>query len=292
MRPATTSGRTLGGPAAAALALLLAAAPARPQDRALVPGRMGYNALPAVPNEDPAVGDDVLVSLQLAAQAADLSARDAAATPYLRVEVPFRGIAALSVDAVPVELWRVTPATQRRLQAASTRGVELGDVRFGARFLLVSEAGLRPALGIRLLTKTASGKGLENRRFTAAPAYLGDLLLGKDLASWPGGARVRLLAKAGFLSWQQGDGWQDDGLDYGATLQLRSAGGARLELEWRGYTGYERDDEPMLAGLTAGVPTGPVEWVLTVNRGLRHEAPPWEVRAGAVLRLPSPWRAR
>jgi len=285
--------RPRGRAAAALLAVLVAAGspPARAQDRSLVPGRMGYNALPTVPNEDPVVGDEVLVELQLATQLSDFgAARDAAATPYGRLVVPFRGVAALEFDAVPVELWRVAPDTQRRLGAAATRGVELGDVRFGARFLILAEGEAWPALGVRVFTKTASGKGLESRRFTSAPGYLGDLLVGKDLAAWSGGAgRLRLLGKLGFLSWQQGDGWQDDGIDFGATLQLQTGAGSRVELEWRGYSGYERQDRPRLVGLTAAHLTGPVEWVATANRGIGTDAPPWEVRMGAILHLRSPW---
>lgn len=294
MRADTSSRRhrRKGRALAAVLAGLLAWTPAAAQDRSVVPGRMGYNALPTVPNADPVVGDEVQLELQLTTQLSDLgAARDASLTPYGRLVVPFRGMVALEVDAVPVELWRVSPETQQSLHAVAGRGVDLGDVRFGARFLLLSEQGALPALGLRILTKTASGKGFESRRFTASPGYLADALAGKDLVTWSGGAgRLRLLGKLGFLSWQQGDGWQDDGWDFGATLQLSTGGGARLELEWRGYSGYEARDRPRVAGLTAGYPTGAVEWVATANRGIGPDAPPWELRLGTILRLPSPWR--
>lgn len=249
---------------------------------------MGYNALPTVPNADPVPGTDIQLELQAATQLSDLrGARDASFTPYARLVVPFRGFAALEVDAVPTEVWRVSPETAARLGATNSQGRTPGDVRFGARFLLWPEEGARPAAGIRFLTKSTTGKGFLDRRFTNAPAYVLDLLLGKDLAG--GRPRVRLLAKAGFTAWEQGSNAQDDAVDLGATLQLV---GSRfgLDLEWRGYFGYQQGDQPQVFGLAGRCFTGPVDWVLTMNRGVSRDAPPWEARAGFVLHLPTPWQ--
>ncbi len=261
-------------------------------DRTIVPGLFGYNALPAIPNADPIVEDRILLELSATAQLSDFaSAGDAAAAPYVRVIVPFGGLVALELDGIPVELWRVTPETQQRLGAASTRGVDLGDMRFGARFSIQPEGELFPAFGVRFITKTTTGKGFENRRFIDAPAYVIDALFGKDLPVRLGpSTRLRLLAKLGFMAWQQGTDWQDDAVDLGATLQLRS-GFTRLEVEWRGYWGYEGQDKPQLVGVTVGHQTGRVEWVATVNRGLADGAPPWELRAGIVFRFDAPWSA-
>ncbi len=261
-------------------------------DQTIVPGLFGYNALPAIPNADPVVEDHVLFELSAAAQLSDLtSARDAAATPYVRLVIPFRGLVALEIDGTPVEWWRVSPEMQQRLGAQNSHGIELGDMRFGARFSIWPEGDRLPAIGIRFVTKTTTGKGFENRRFMDAPAYIIDALFGKDLPLRLGpSVNLRLLAKIGFLAWQQGSDWQDDAIDFGATLQLRS-GLTRLEAEWRGYRGYEQQDKPQLVGLTVGHRTGSVEWVATVNRGLTGDAPPWELRAGLILRFGAPWGA-
>ncbi len=279
-----------GAGLAAALALAVPfGAPAA--DRSVVPGLMGYNALPTVRNADPAVGEDVELEVQVAAQLSSLfGARDAAATPYLRLEIPFAGVAAIEVDAVPVELWRVSPETQARTGAARPSGTAAGDLRFGARFLLLSEGGWWPALGARFLTKSTTGDGPADRRFTNSPAYLIDALLGRDLPLSLGPfERVRLLGKVGFTSWQQGDAWQDDALDLGATLRLLTRERTRIEVEWRAYFGYERHDRPQVLGFTLGIANGPVEWLAILNRGLGPDAPPWEVRLGVGVRVRAPW---
>jgi hypothetical protein len=261
-------------------------------DHTIVPGLFGYNALPAIPNADPVVEDHVLLELSAAAQLADLtSARDAAATPYARLVIPFRGLVALEIDGTPVEWWRVSPEMQQRIGAQSSHGVDLGDMRFGARFSICPEGDRLPAMGVRFITKTTTGKGFENRRFTDAPAYVVDALFGKDLPVGLGAsAGLRLLTKIGFMAWQQGSDWQDDALDFGATLQVRS-GATRLEVEWRGYWGYEQQDKPQLIGLTFGHRIGSVDWVATVNRGLTGDAPPWELRAGVIMHFGASWDA-
>ncbi len=270
------------------LALLLLLLPSRalPADRSIVPGLMGYNALPSLPNADAKVEDQFRFELSMAVQMSDLSrARDASATPFLRLMAPFWGFAALEVDAVPVELWRVSPETQRRLGATRASGTARGDLRFGARFTLLDEREVLPAVGIRFVTKTASGKSFEDKRFTDAPAYVLDALFGKALPFGLGPFQhVRVIAKAGFAAWQQGSDWQDDAIDLGATLRLRSARGTFLELEWRGYWGYERFDRPSLLGVTVGHPmAAPLDLVGTVNRGLTGDAPPWEIRFGMIM---------
>ena len=249
---------------------------------------MGYNALPTLPNADPQVEDDIHLELWLGSQLSSLTtARDAALTPYVRVVVPFHGFAALEMDAVPVELWRVSPETQAKLGATRPSGTALGDVRFGARFTLVDERRLTPAFGVLFTTKTASGKAFQDRRFTDAPGYMVDGLLGKTLPFGLGPfEHARLLAKLGFVAWQQGSGWQDDAVALGATLKLATRAGSRLEVEWRAYQGYERHDRPALLGVTLGRPvTRAFDLAATLNRGVNADAPPWEVRLGVVLRF-------
>ena len=102
---------------------LAASVPGARAEPLLVPGRMGYNALPALRNADPVIGPHVEIELSAAAQVSALvAARDAAATPYFRVTVPFGDVAALELDGVPFELFQVSSATQARLEARQRRG--------------------------------------------------------------------------------------------------------------------------------------------------------------------------
>lgn len=253
-----------------------------------MPGRMGYNALPALRNVDPVIGPHLEVEVSAAAQLSGLvAARDAAATPYFRVTVPFGEVAALEIDGVPFELFEVSSATQARLEARQRAGIAPGDLRAGARFLLAGEGRRRPALGVRLVVKSTTGKGLDSLRFTNAPAYVFDLLAGKDLVRGP--IELRALAKLGFLAWQVGEGAQDDALDFGATLRARFASGVSLEAELRGYSGWMEDDDPVVLGITGGIPAGRrLEVRAGVDHGLTPDAPPLDVRLGVVLFIDAP----
>jgi hypothetical protein len=250
---------------------------------------MGYNALPALRNVDPVIGPHLEVEVSAAAQVSGLvEARDAAATPYFRVTVPFREVAALELDGVPLELFQISSATQARLDARQRAGMAPGDIRFGARFLLADEGRRRPALGVRLVVKSTTGKALESLRFTNAPGYLFDLLAGKDLrAARP--VSLRALGKVGFLAWQVGEGRQDDAVDFGATLRALFVSGVSLAAEFRGYAGWRGDDKPLLLGITAGIPAWQrLEVRATADYGLTPDAPPLDVRLGFVLFLDAP----
>jgi hypothetical protein len=280
-----------GVPARLALAAIVLAASAAGvrAEPLLVPGRMGYNALPALRNADPAIGPDLEVEVSATVQVSSLiAARDAAATPYFRVTVPFHDVAAIELDGVPLELFQVSSETQARLGARQRAGITPGDIRVGARFLLLNERRQRPALGVQLIVKTTTGKGLDALRFTNAPGYIFDLLAGKDLlAARP--VALRALAKVGFLAWQVGEGRQDDAVDFGATLRAGFASGVSLAAELRGYAGWREDDEPVVLGITASVPAArSLEVRAAVDHGLTRDAPPVEVRLGFVLSLDPP----
>jgi hypothetical protein len=268
------------------VAAAAAAQEAGSPDWPLVPGRMGYNALPVMPNADPVIGPLAEIEIAGAVQLSGLDARNHAATPYLRLTVPFREIAALEVDATPIEFWRTSAATQQRLQALDRADGTPGDVRFGARFLLLRERR-RPALGLRLTVKSATGKGLASRRFTNAPGYEIDVLLGKDMGTL-GAARLRALARVGFLSWQYAQNTQDDAVAYGGVLRATGPSGVALELDWRGYAGWRVADSPSVLGLGAIVPVRGGELRAAVNAGISSDAPPLELRLGFVGRFEVP----
>jgi hypothetical protein len=278
-----------GARAALAAAVVAASAGAPRAEPLLVPGRMGYNALPALRNVDPVIGPEVELEVAATTQLSGFVSRDTAATPYFRLAVPFRGVAALEVDGLPVELFRVSSATQARLEAAQRSGIAPGDVRVGARFLLLDERRRWPALGAQLVVKSATGKGLAALRFMDAPAYVFDFLAGKDLPR-AGPVALRALAKLGFLAWQVGEGRQDDAIDFGATLRAAFARGFSLAAELRGYAGWRQDDKPLVLGLTAALRTARrVEVRTSVDRGLTADAPPLDLRLGIVFFFDGPF---
>ncbi len=256
-------------------------------DHSLVPGLMGYNALPALVATDPAIDDELAFELSGVVQVSDFTtATDAAAYPYLRLFVPFRHVAALELDAIPVESWRVGPETQQRLDAAHASGTTKGDIRLSAEFALVHESPGFPALGVRVFLKSASGKGIEDRRFLSAPGYAADLLAAKTLPWRLGDLAVRVVANAGMFVWEQGSSHQDDAFAASARVLLRAPGKSRLALDWRGYWGWQQYDKPMVLGATAGWRAAQALEILgIVDRGLTSDAPPWTMRLGLVLYL-------
>jgi hypothetical protein len=266
--------------AAPAAAQIPAGFPGSPQ-WPLVPGRMGYNALPPFPNVDPVIGVDAEWELAGSAKLSGIAAHDHAVTPYFRLTLPFREVAAIEIDGTPLELWRTTAATQARLEAVSRAGETPGDVRFGARFLFFREGGIRPAVGVRFLVKSATGTGLDARRFTNSPGYEIAGLAGKDVGSI-GSARLRALARIGFLAWQVAPNRQDDAVSYGAALRATLPRGYRLEADWSGYAGWLFDDRPSVLGVTGVKRWRGLDLRGTLNRGMSSDAPPLEVRLGVA----------
>jgi hypothetical protein len=284
----------MGSKVVAAAVLLAAASAAHAQYSSIVPGRMGPNALPALPVEDAALPSRIATHLGGSFHLTGAAASDTAFAPRFHVLVPFRQIAALEVEGAPFEVWRISPETRAASGARRLSGVSSGDVSFGARFGLLEERGRRPALTLRLLTKSTTGKGLENLRFTDGPAYAVQTLAAKTVHRGEGAVRaVRVLAKLGFLAWSQDQGLQDDALDYGAAVDTVFRRGTELRVELRGYQGYQSYDKPMLASVRVLQPVARrAGLTLAVNRGLRSDAPEWELQAGLLLSLKNPFAAR
>lgn len=277
-----------------ATAALWLASPAAAQQSKIVPGLMGPNALPTIPVEDAEIPSQVTTEVAAATHFTGRGTADRAYAPQFQVVVPFLGSAALEVLGTPLEVWSVSPSTRDRFGGHSLSGVSKGDIDFGARFNFFGESARRPSFTLRLLTKSTTGKDLFERRFTDAPGYAVELLASKTLATSGGRVRrVRVLAKLGFLSWSQEQGLQDDAINYGFAVDTRFARGTELRVELRGYQGYQVHDKPMLASLRVLQPLGSRLAVFTgLNRGLRADAPEWELRGGLRLGLDSPFSGR
>jgi hypothetical protein len=249
---------------------------------------MGFNAMPAIPNADPEVPAMAEVEIAGLSEFNGLPFRDSAAAPYVRLLVPFGGVAAVELDGTPLELWRTSQATELRNGAIQRDGTSAGDLRFGARFLLREEDERGPAVGLRLVMKSTTGKDQSSRRFTNAPAYAVEGLVGRDLLDRP--VRLRAYAKLGFLAWQMGANRQDDAIDYGATLRATLGSGLALQLEWRGYAGWRGQDRPSVLEAASELPVSRVVAMrIAFARGLTDEAPPYATQIGLVFRFGVPW---
>jgi len=214
------------------------------------------------------------------------------ATPYFRLEVPFRQVASLILDGTPVEFWRVSPETMATIGAANASGTTKGDIRFGAKFYVIRETESVPAIGLRLLYKSATGKDLADRRFTNAPAYMVDVLLAKTVLESDGFLRrLRIMLQGGVMAWQLDYPRQDDAFGWGCALQAALGPGLQLEFQVRGYHGWDQYSSPVVAALEASYRLTPVRFLVTVNRGLSHDAPEWGVRAGLEIAFQIPYLA-
>lgn len=232
---------------AALMTTLVLARPAsaQPEPRdAYNPGWLGPNALPPQPLEAAWIPASVQVALGLATQwAAPVpGAGGVSLTMPFRVEVPFAGRASLVVEGQPFEWWSVSAATHERWGLTATQGLTKGDLRFGGKFLLFDGGRRFPSLTFRALTKTTTGKGLGDRRFTNAPGYLLDAVASHRF-EWARGFCLELHAALGFFAWQQGAFGQNDALS--GALGVRAGWHVvALQLELRGHRGWQAFARP------------------------------------------------
>jgi hypothetical protein len=270
--------RRTGGLLAACLVLTFVGE-AHAQENDLNPGQMGANALPPQPGEGPWVEDAWSVLLSAAAQQAwPGDARDHSLTFPFRVDYAFAQRVSLFVEGSPVEAWtRTLPRSQ---------GVTKGDLRVGARFLFYEGDEWLPGIALRAVTKTTTGKGVEDRRFINAPGYLFDLIAGKRFKVSESLQLEGWLA-AGFFAWQQAGFGQNDAFSWSATALAHLPSGS-LRLEARGYQGWQTHDKPLV--LSAGVELplfGQNSFLATLNYGVRDPVL-MEVRVGVRLAPPAP----
>lgn len=260
------------------------------EDVGLVPAGLGPNALPTIPLIDPVIGNQLWVAISV--QGSDGNhGGDLAVAPHLDIFVPFNQVAALEMLTLPVEYYRTSDAIRTARGATQDRGTAPGDVYFGARAYLMAEGDNNPDIGVRFLTKSTTGKDVQDGRFINAPGYILDGTFGKtvyhgnpdDLVQ-----KIRILAKLGFFAWQRETAAQDDAVDWGAGSTFYLKNGWIAELEIRGYTGWVSGDKPVVASASITKTGEHVDYVFTVDRGLDSDAPNWGVSLGIVFHIAAP----
>ncbi len=176
------------------------------------------------------------------------------------------------------------PASEWRL--TQTQGLAKADIRFGFKVLLADAGEDLPKLGFRAITKATTGKGIEVRRFIDGPAYLLDVLLGQRLHA-SNGVVVDVCTSIGYWIWQQQADGQNDAVHWAISSAVRPQPRLNLELQLRGYIGWQQNDKPMLLSLQSGfLLTDFLELAATVNVGF-NDAPRLEGRLDLRFRLPS-----
>lgn len=247
----------------------------------LNPGTMGPNALPPERGEPAWIDRGWSAELGVATQSSvgPGGELDFSATFPFRVEYAFGTRASLFVEGTPVEAWLASVTTEQLWGLPDYAGLTKGDVRIGGKFLLWGGNQVFPAVGLRALTKTTTGKGVEDRRFINAPGYLFDLLISKRF-QLSGELALEAWTDIGFLAWQQGSYGQNDAPAYSGTLKLAWASGVALRAELRGYSGWEGDDRPWVIATEAELPVREgLSVVLAVSHSFRDPVST-DVRAG------------
>lgn len=263
---------------------VLFASPAHGADTWVNPGTMGPNALPSYPGDGP--WTDARTQIRVAMAGQITHRYDYSAVPTFRVEAPFGSWVTLISEGSPVEFWSVSRQTIRDWNLDSDSGISKGDLRFGAKVLLFDGKSRWPSLALRQITKTTTGKNYRNRRFTNAPAYWLDGLVGHRLSLKSAG-ELELWAVLGFFAWQQGADGQNDALTWSATANYKPSFGGYLRTEVRGYVGWQKHSTPVVLSMA-------VEWPLTHYMGVWGatnfgilDAPTLDTHLGVSFYLPA-----
>lgn len=215
-------------------------------DAATNPATLGANALPAWGAESPWTRDHTRFSV--GARYTLGRANDHALTPTFQFQLPVFSAVTLSFDGTPFEAWWLDARAQTVLGTTRNQGVSKGDIRFGAKATLFDGGNELPTFAFRFVTKTTTGKDRALSRFTDAPGYLLDVLVGHRIAAteaW----MVELNAAVGFFAWQQASGQNDAvHLALGASAYWRDD--LEIRVGARGYFGWQRNDKPVSLDLS------------------------------------------
>lgn len=265
------------------LALLFSSPVALARSDWMNPGTTGANAVPGFAIEPP--WHQPYTSLQFGAQLAQGWRYDTSLLPYWRLVTPFGKYISTYFEGSIVELWWSSPQTREEWVLPRDKGVAKADLRFGFKILLADLGETLPKIGFRAFTKTTTGKGYEERRFTDGPAYLLEFLVAEK---FPIEAfDLSLLGMGGYWIWQQGEAGQNDAITWGLTLSGTFFKRLMLDVGMRGYVGWQKDDKPVILATKLGVLIS--DWFElsgTFNVGFR-DAPRYEGILQFGFRLPA-----
>lgn len=253
-----------------------------------VPGNMGPNALPVQKIDDDSM-KQIWVMIRVEANSSD-KGDDIAVAPHIDLLIPFNQVVAAEFQSLPLEYFKTSPQVAQSRGATNTTGTVPGDVYAGALFNVVKETQYVPEIKVKLLVKTTTGKDYVDGRFTNAPAYLFEAILGKNVYQNADTfiQRVRLLGQAGFFAWQRQVTGQDDAVTLGAGVEVDMKDGLSATLEVDGYRGWLQGDKPAVLSLSIRKSTTHVDYVLEVDRGLDADAPDWGISFGVVFHADAP----
>ena len=246
---------------------------------------MGANALPTIPGEVPWASDYTLATVGLAYQQGRLG--DASLTPVFCLTAPFGKYATAIFDGAPIEAWWASPRTESEWRLTRSQGVAKADIRFGIKLLLLDLGPRFPKLAFRALTKTTTGKDYDARRFTDAPAYLLDGIVGQRFVRSLD-VIIDLYGSFGFFAWQQGSDRQNDAVHVTLGLTLSLHDRLQLDWQWRAYFGWQKKaDRPMVAALRVGVNVASFAQIgATATLGF-IDAPRLDARLDVTFKLPA-----
>lgn len=247
------------------------------------PGTMGANAVPGFAVEAP--WSERYTLLQFGNQVAYGWLNDTSMLPYWRLVTPFGKYISTYFEGSIAEWWWSSPETRQAWQLDRDQGVAKADLRFGFKIMLADLGPALPKIGFRAITKSTTGKGYEQRRFTDGPAYLLEFLVGEK---FPIEAfDLSLLGMGGYWIWQQGESGQNDAITWGLTLSSKFFGRLMVDVGLRGYVGWQKDDKPVILSTKVGVLIS--DWLElsgTFNAGFR-DAPKLEGIVTVGFRLPA-----
>jgi hypothetical protein len=248
------------------------------------PGTMGANAIPSFVAEAPWSDEYTLVRVGASSQWGRRS--DTSVAPTFRVGLPFGKWVTAIFDGMPLEAWWSSPETRSEWALPRNQGVSKADIRFGAKLLVADFGTYLPKIGIRFMTKTTTGKDSDARRFTNGPGYLIDVLIGEHFLTLPN-LSIDVYATAGFFAWQQGSAQQNDAVHLALAASMRAWQRLNLELQTRGYAGWQRSDKAVVVALRVGVEVTKFLEISALGNVGFLDAPRIEGRLDFGFRLPA-----
>lgn len=226
------------------------------QSYSQVAGQMGVNALRAIPAADPAYSEDVRLRLGIGTQWSHQG--DRSHTLDFGLQVPLGSGCTFEMSGWPLEYYDLSERTQSEWQTSNGSGTNFGDIWLGGRKQLMMETESAPALGARILLKTATGSEDENRRAVDGAGYAFMLSAAKDFyraepsvlethSGWDV-TRARWVVEAGFYAYDQvrdGKLGQNDAPTLAAEVGVDFANLVRLRAGLQSYFGWENQDKPI-----------------------------------------------